>query len=163
VNNVHFYDIYVFAISKAVQVRHGRCAAQRQQRFEESAGHPKFMRSLMLREAHTSHCSALFAPRRNTREIKPRLCNRLMNAARLGCMFVKRSLTLSGHATSVALEPEFWAVFDAAARTERRSLAGLIAEIDEGARNGPAAIERLPSLGVEAGSGQALNAVLAEA
>jgi predicted DNA-binding ribbon-helix-helix protein len=46
-------------------------------------------------------------------------------------MFVKRSLTLSGHATSVALEPEFWAVFDAAARTERRSLAGLIAEIDE--------------------------------
>lgn len=47
-------------------------------------------------------------------------------------MFVKRSLTLSGHATSVALEPEFWAVLDAAVTSEQRSLAGLVAEIDEG-------------------------------
>jgi predicted DNA-binding ribbon-helix-helix protein len=46
-------------------------------------------------------------------------------------MFIKRSLTLSGHATSVALEQEFWAVIDEAARKEQRSLAGLIAEIDE--------------------------------
>jgi len=52
-------------------------------------------------------------------------------SAKLSPMFVKRSLTLSGHATSVALEPEFWSVIDAAAREQRRSLAGLIAEIDE--------------------------------
>ncbi len=46
-------------------------------------------------------------------------------------MFVKRSLSLAGHATSVALEPEFWAVIDDAVVSERRSLAGLIAEIDQ--------------------------------
>lgn len=46
-------------------------------------------------------------------------------------MFVKRSLTLAGHATSVALEPEFWAVIDEAARDERQSLAGLITQIDD--------------------------------
>ena len=42
----------------------------------------------------------------------------------------KRSLSLAGHRTSVSLEPEFWAVFETAAREEGRSLAGLIAEID---------------------------------
>jgi len=46
-------------------------------------------------------------------------------------MFEKRSLTLSGHATSLALEPEFWAVIDAAAREDRLPLARLIARIDE--------------------------------
>ena len=42
----------------------------------------------------------------------------------------KRSITLSGHATSVALEPEFWAVIDAAVRADARSFASVIAEID---------------------------------
>jgi hypothetical protein len=39
---------------------------------------------------------------------------------------VKRSVLLSGHATSVALEPEFWAVLDAIAATLdlSRSIAG---------------------------------------
>lgn len=45
-------------------------------------------------------------------------------------MFKKRSVSLAGHATSVALEPEFWAVIDAAVKAEARSFAGLIAEID---------------------------------
>jgi predicted DNA-binding ribbon-helix-helix protein len=45
-------------------------------------------------------------------------------------MFKKRSVSLSGHATSVALEPEFWAVIDAAVKAEKRSFASLIAEID---------------------------------
>ena len=45
-------------------------------------------------------------------------------------MLEKRSLTLAGHATSVALEPEFWAVLEAAAREDRVSFAGLIARID---------------------------------
>jgi predicted DNA-binding ribbon-helix-helix protein len=43
----------------------------------------------------------------------------------------KRSLQLAGHATSVALEPEFWAVLDDMARAEGLSLAGLILRIDE--------------------------------
>jgi len=43
----------------------------------------------------------------------------------------KRSVSLHGHRTSVALEAEFWAVIDAAVRAENRSLASLIAEIDD--------------------------------
>lgn len=42
----------------------------------------------------------------------------------------KRSVNLAGHATSLALEPEFWAVLDKAAVDEAVSLAGLIQLID---------------------------------
>jgi predicted DNA-binding ribbon-helix-helix protein len=42
----------------------------------------------------------------------------------------KRSFTLSGHRTSVALEPEFWAVIDAAAGRQGKPLAALVAQID---------------------------------
>jgi predicted DNA-binding ribbon-helix-helix protein len=47
----------------------------------------------------------------------------------------KRSVTLAGHRTSVALEPEFWAVLDTQAQRRGWSLAGLIARID--AERGP--------------------------
>ena len=43
----------------------------------------------------------------------------------------KRSILLSGHATSMALEPEFWAVMDEMAAARGVTLAVLIAEIDE--------------------------------
>ena len=43
----------------------------------------------------------------------------------------KRSLNLSGHATSLALEPEFWAVLEAMAAERDISLAGLIGAIDQ--------------------------------
>lgn len=43
----------------------------------------------------------------------------------------KRSVNLHGHATSLALEPEFWAVLDAAAQAGGFSLSGLIASIDD--------------------------------
>lgn len=42
----------------------------------------------------------------------------------------KRSVSLTGHATSLALEPEFWAVLDAAATAEGLSTAALIVQID---------------------------------
>jgi predicted DNA-binding ribbon-helix-helix protein len=42
----------------------------------------------------------------------------------------KRSFTLSGHRTSIALEAEFWTVIDASAARERKSLAALVAKID---------------------------------
>ena len=45
-------------------------------------------------------------------------------------MLKKRSLLLAGHATSLALEPEFWAVLEAMAKADGLSLAGLIARID---------------------------------
>ena len=42
----------------------------------------------------------------------------------------KRSFQLAGHRTSVALEPEFWAVLEAAAQRRGLSLAALVTEID---------------------------------
>lgn len=51
---------------------------------------------------------------------------------------LKKSLTLQGHRTSVALEPIFWAALAAAAVERRQSLNALVAEIDE-ARSTPLA------------------------
>jgi len=51
----------------------------------------------------------------------------------------KRSFSLSGHRTSVALEPEFWAVIDAAAQTEGKALAALVAQIDASREKRPLA------------------------
>lgn len=42
----------------------------------------------------------------------------------------KRSFRLAGHATSVALEPAFWAVLEAQAALKGQSLAALVAEVD---------------------------------
>jgi predicted DNA-binding ribbon-helix-helix protein len=42
----------------------------------------------------------------------------------------KRSVNLAGHATSVALEPEFWVVLEVMSKDRRISLAALIAELD---------------------------------
>lgn len=42
----------------------------------------------------------------------------------------KRSLQLAGHRTSIALEPEFWAVLEAMAAEGGQSLAGLVLRID---------------------------------
>jgi predicted DNA-binding ribbon-helix-helix protein len=42
----------------------------------------------------------------------------------------KRSLSLAGHRTSIALEDEFWRVLEAMARDARLSLAGLVLQID---------------------------------
>ena len=47
-------------------------------------------------------------------------------------MLVKRSFSLSGHRTSVALEPEFWAALEALAVRRGTSLATLIEAIDSG-------------------------------
>ncbi len=44
----------------------------------------------------------------------------------------KRSLTLAGHRTSVALEPEFWAAIEALAGARGLALAALVAEVDAG-------------------------------
>jgi predicted DNA-binding ribbon-helix-helix protein len=42
----------------------------------------------------------------------------------------KRSLALAGHATSLALEPEFWAVLEAMAADRDVTLSALVAGID---------------------------------
>jgi predicted DNA-binding ribbon-helix-helix protein len=45
-------------------------------------------------------------------------------------MLKKRSFSLSGHRTSVALEPEFWAVIEQSAQSQGKALATLVGEID---------------------------------
>jgi predicted DNA-binding ribbon-helix-helix protein len=43
---------------------------------------------------------------------------------------VKRSFSLAGHRTSVALEPEFWAVLETLAAAGGTSLSALVAGLD---------------------------------
>ena len=45
-------------------------------------------------------------------------------------MMRKRSITLKGHRTSIALEDEFWNALDAIAQTDKRTLPALINSID---------------------------------
>ena len=47
----------------------------------------------------------------------------------------KRSITIAGHATSISLEPSFWAALSDMAAAHNMSLTDVIAEIDERPRN----------------------------
>ncbi len=47
-------------------------------------------------------------------------------------VLVKRSFTLAGHRTSVALEPEFWAALTELAAARGQILSTLVAEVDAG-------------------------------
>lgn len=49
----------------------------------------------------------------------------------------KRSLTIAGHRTSVALEEEFWGALEIEARAQAMSMAALVASVDSvrGSRN----------------------------
>lgn len=51
----------------------------------------------------------------------------------------KRSVNLAGHATSIALEPEFWSMLEAKADTDGLTLTELIREIDAGRSRRPLA------------------------
>ena len=51
----------------------------------------------------------------------------------------KRSVQLSGHATSIALEPEFWSVLETMAGAEGLSLAAMIGRIDDARAGRPLA------------------------
>jgi predicted DNA-binding ribbon-helix-helix protein len=42
----------------------------------------------------------------------------------------KRSMTIAGHRTSVALEPEFWQALERLAVARGRTVSALVAEID---------------------------------
>lgn len=43
---------------------------------------------------------------------------------------VKRSITIAGHATSISLEPVFWAALERAAAARGLPLSALVAQID---------------------------------
>ena len=55
---------------------------------------------------------------------------------------LKRSLTIAGHRTSLSLEPEFWQALQEIARTEKKTLAIIVGELDRtrGTRNLSSAI-----------------------
>lgn len=44
----------------------------------------------------------------------------------------KRSFSIAGHRTSIALEPEFWAALEKEAREQKLALAALVGRIDAG-------------------------------
>jgi predicted DNA-binding ribbon-helix-helix protein len=68
---------------------------------------------------------------------------------------VKRSLTLAGHSTSIALEPEFWAVLEAMAKSRGTPLASLLAALDEGRGDRPlASALRVAALGAASNAGR---------
>ena len=50
---------------------------------------------------------------------------------------LKRSLTISGHRTSLSLEPEFWTALAEAATRRNKPISALVSEIDKtrGGRN----------------------------
>lgn len=48
-------------------------------------------------------------------------------------------MLLAGHATSIALEPEFWSVLEALAASRSLGLASLLAEIDQSREGRPLA------------------------
>jgi predicted DNA-binding ribbon-helix-helix protein len=77
----------------------------------------------------------------------------------------KRSFTLSGHATSVALEPEFWAVLEAEAAARGVALAAFVAELDLARGDSPLASAcRVAALGwALKSSGEAVYAPAASA
>lgn len=52
-------------------------------------------------------------------------------------MLVKKSLSILGHRTSLALEVEFWQALENAAMDEQKSLVQLIAEIDKARHSDP--------------------------
>ncbi len=59
----------------------------------------------------------------------------------------KRSLSIAGHRTSVALEPEFWAALEKIAALRKTSLSDLVAQTDEARQeNGLSSALRLLAL-----------------
>lgn len=55
----------------------------------------------------------------------------------------KRSVKLHGHATSISLEPEFWAALDRIAVCEKTSLQKLIEDVDATRETGLASALRV--------------------
>ena len=55
---------------------------------------------------------------------------KLLQTTGLACLLIKRSFSLLGHRTSVALELEFWAALERIAATRGMTLSVLVAEID---------------------------------
>jgi predicted DNA-binding ribbon-helix-helix protein len=50
--------------------------------------------------------------------------------SRFRLLMRKRSITLKGHRTSIALEEEFWAALESFAEADKRTLPALINQID---------------------------------
>ena len=54
-----------------------------------------------------------------------------MTTPNLGQRLVKRSFSFQGHATSVALEPDFWRTLEERAAERRLSLSALLQDLDQ--------------------------------
>jgi len=61
------------------------------------------------------------------------------NPRRRGHALRKRSFSIAGHRTSVALEPEFWTVLEKEARRTAHTLSALVAQVDAARETRPLA------------------------
>lgn len=79
-------------------------------------------------------------------------------------MLRKRSISLSGHPTSLALEPEFWSALEAMAGDERSSVAAVIGRIDRARAQRPLASAcRVAALDWALGRAAAQDAIVCSA
>ena len=85
-----------------------------------------------------------------------------MATSRKGASIVKHSLMIAGHSTSISLEDAFWSCLGKTADQRGRSVAALVAEIDEGRGDAnlssairvfllEAVVARVDQLGIRAG------------
>jgi len=70
---------------------------------------------------------------------------------------VKRSFSLSGHRTSVALETEFWQALAEHAEARGETLSGLVAELDRAREPGRALASALRVFALACGGGANLR------
>lgn len=59
---------------------------------------------------------------------------------------VKRSIKIAGHPTSVSLEQEFWDALKAIAKSQNRSVADLVASVDQTRKGGLSSALRVYAL-----------------
>ena len=125
-------------------------------------GRDRFVRNVLIAIGNSG--DAALPPARRPPRRGPRSGGR--RSRRLGArpparlMLVKKSFALAGHRTSVALEPEFWAVLAALAASRDRTLSALVAEADAAARSRHAA--RLHAPGARARPGARDGAALTD-
>ncbi|MCL2672909.1 MAG: ribbon-helix-helix domain-containing protein [Alphaproteobacteria bacterium] len=67
---------------------------------------------------------------------------------------IKKSLSIRGHATSIALEPEFWAALQAMAKSRGASIAALVASMDDSRQGSSANLASLIRVSVLQWAGQ---------
>ncbi len=94
-------------------------------------GRDRFVRNVLIAIGNSGDPALLPSARRLLDDPDPVVAEAASWAVqRLDPVLAKRSVTLAGHRTSVALEPEFWAALESLAADQGVALAALVAGVD---------------------------------